>query len=118
MEAHRLIIPDEADYHQLLRVADAAGLQVAADGTVSKKPTRPRRSREELLAIIAKGADVSNIPDPLGGSASSGRVAICRLGNDEQPIPHYLATMQAHPRGSLVAGGGVPQSRAVSTRLA
>lgn len=65
MEAHRLIIPDEADYHQLLRVADAAGLQVAADGTVSKKPTRIRRSREELLAIIRRGGDGLSIPDPL-----------------------------------------------------
>ena len=65
MQAHTLTIPDESDYFQLLRVAEAVGLQIAADGTVSKKPAKPRRSREELLAIIARGADVSNIPDPL-----------------------------------------------------
>ncbi|GAA3997355.1 hypothetical protein GCM10022408_05070 [Hymenobacter fastidiosus] len=65
MEPHRLTIPDDADYRQLVRIADAVGLQVAADGTVSKKPLKPKRTREELLLIIAKGADVSNIPDPL-----------------------------------------------------
>ncbi len=65
MQPHTLTIPDEADYFQLLRVAEAAGLQIAADGTVSKKLVKPKRSREELLAIIAQGADVSNIPDPL-----------------------------------------------------
>ena len=65
MKAHQLLIPDEADYRHLLRVADAAGLRVLADGTVTNKATRPRRSRAELLAIIAQGADVRNIPDPL-----------------------------------------------------
>ncbi len=65
MQPHHLTIPDEADYYQLLRVVEAVGLQVAVDGTVSKKPAKPKRSREELLTIIAKGADVSNIPDPL-----------------------------------------------------
>ena len=65
MQPLTLTVPHEADYFQLLRVAEAAGLQIAADGTVSKKPAKPRRSREELLAIIAKRADVSNIPDPL-----------------------------------------------------
>ena len=65
MEPHRLIIPEEADYRQFLRVAETAGLQVSADGLVSRKLTQPKRSREELLTIIAKGADVSNIPDAL-----------------------------------------------------
>ncbi len=65
MSPHHLTIPDDADYYQLLRAAEAVGLQVAADGTVSKKRAKSKRSREELLAIIAKGADVSNIPDPL-----------------------------------------------------
>ena len=65
MQPHRLIIPDEADYQLLLRVAEAAGLQVAADGTVSRKPAEPNPSREELLAIIRRGGSGLSIPDPL-----------------------------------------------------
>lgn len=65
MDTHTLTIPDDENYRQLVRLAEAVGLQVTADGLVLKKPAVPQRSREELLAIIAKGADVSAIPDPL-----------------------------------------------------
>lgn len=87
MQPHQLIIPDEADYRQLLRVVDAAGLQVAADGTVTKKPVRPKRSREELVAIIQRGGDGLSIADPLAWQ---------REQRDDSDLPfHVLETAPA-----------------------
>ena len=64
MQPHILTIPDETVYAQLVQLAAAAGLHIAADGLVSK-PENPKRSREELLAIIRRGGDGLSIPDPL-----------------------------------------------------
>lgn len=64
MQPHILTIPDDSVYEQLVQLASAAGLHIAADGLVSK-PEMPKRSREELLAIIRRGGDGLSIPDPL-----------------------------------------------------
>ncbi len=64
MQPHILTIPDDSVYEQLVQLASAAGLHIAADGLVSK-PEMPKRSREELLATIRRGGDGLSIPDPL-----------------------------------------------------
>jgi hypothetical protein len=64
MQPHILTIPDDNVYEQLVQLAASAGLHIAANGLVSK-PETPKRSREELLAIIRRGGDGLSIPDPL-----------------------------------------------------
>ena len=47
-----------------MQLAATAGLHITAEGLVSK-PEIPKRSREELLAIIRRGGDELSIPDTL-----------------------------------------------------
>lgn len=68
MQPHVLTIPDDSVYEQLVQLAAAAGLHIAADGLVSKpnEAAKPKRSREELIAIIQKGGSGTSIADPVG----------------------------------------------------
>ncbi|MDQ2792956.1 MAG: hypothetical protein M3Y12_02975 [Bacteroidota bacterium] len=79
MQPHILTIPDDTVYEQLVQLAAAAGLHIAADGLVSK-PEIPKRSREELLAIIRRGGDGLSIPDPLAWQ---------REQRDDSNLPFY-----------------------------
>ena len=68
MQPRTLTLPDDESYQQLVRLAEAAGLHVGPGGLVSRPihpDGPPKRSREELLAIILKGGDGKSIPDPL-----------------------------------------------------
>ncbi len=68
MQPRTLIIPDEENYRQLVQLAEAAGLHVGPDGLVSRLleiSAPPKRSREELVAVILKGGSGTSIPDPL-----------------------------------------------------
>ena len=64
MQPHILTIPDDTVYEQLVQLAAAAGLHIAADGLVSKQEM-PKSSREEMLAIIRRGGSGLSIPDPV-----------------------------------------------------
>ena len=82
MQPHILTIPDDTVYEQLVQLAAAAGLHIAADGLVSK-PETPRRSREELLAIIRRGGSGLSIPDPLAWQ---------RAQRDDSDLPFHVLT--------------------------
>ncbi len=79
MQPHILTIPDDNVYEQLVQLAASAGLHIAANGLVSK-PETPKRSREELLAIIRRGGDGLSIPDPLTWQ---------REQRDDSDLPFY-----------------------------
>ena len=69
MPSYTLTVPNEEEYHRLLALARAANLHVVEE-TPPPAPARPlpdvsALSREELWAILEKGADTSAIPDPL-----------------------------------------------------
>ncbi len=75
MQPHILTIPDEENYQQLVRLAEAAGLRVGADGLVSRdspdagrhslQPTLTEAERQRHLEIIRRGGSGKSIPDPL-----------------------------------------------------
>lgn len=75
MQPHILTIPDDENYHQLVRLAEAIGLQVSADGLVSKpenqaaahviRPALTATERQHHLAVIARGGSGQSIADPL-----------------------------------------------------
>ena len=81
MQPHILTIPDAENYRQLVRLAEAVGLQVDADGLVSKA-TKPQRTRDELLAIMRRGGDGLSIADPLAWQRA-------QRGDDDLPF-HLL----------------------------
>lgn len=72
MQPHILTIPDDSVYEQLVQLAAAAGLHIAANGLVSK-PVQPttvlpdisKLTHEEKLAILKHGGDGKSIADPL-----------------------------------------------------
>ena len=84
MQTHILTIPDDNVYQQLVRLAAAAGLHIADDGLVSKVET-PKRSREELLAIIRRGGSGLSIPDPLTWQ---------REQRDDRDLPFHVLGQQ------------------------
>jgi len=69
MHPFTLTVPTEDEYRRLLALAQAAGLHVLEQPLppplVRPLPDVSRLSREELWAILEKGADTSAIPDPL-----------------------------------------------------
>lgn len=75
MQPHILTIPDDDNYHQLVRLAEAIGLQVGADGLVSKRenlaeahaarPVLTEAERQHHLTIIARGGSGQIIADPV-----------------------------------------------------
>lgn len=79
MQPHTLTIPDDNVYRQLVQLATAGGLHIGPDGLVSKSE-KPKRSREELLAIIRRGGDGLSIPDPLAWQ---------REQRDDGDLPFY-----------------------------
>ena len=64
MLTYNLSFQDEGTYQQLMRLAEAAGLRVVNNG-LALPSAPPKRSREELLALIRQGGDGQSIPDPL-----------------------------------------------------
>ena len=89
MQPHILTIPDDENYRQLVRLAEAVGLQVDADGLVSKQ-VQSKRSREELLEIIRRGGDGLSIPDPLAWQREQrddSSLHFHLLGRDEAASP-------------------------------
>jgi len=74
MQPHILTIPDDESYRKLVRLAEAIGLQVGADGLVSKqeepaalpvlRPMLSEAERQYHLAVIARGGSGKSIPDP------------------------------------------------------
>ena len=84
MQPHILTIPDDTVYEQLVQLAAAAGLHIAADGLVSKSET-PKCSREELLAIIRRGGSGLSIPDPLAWQ---------REQRDDSDLPFHVLTQK------------------------
>ena len=75
MQPHILTIPDDDSYQQLVRLAEAIGLQVGADGLVSKRktlaeshavrPAPPEAERQHHLAVITRGGSGQSIADPV-----------------------------------------------------
>ncbi len=70
MQPYTLTVPNEDEYRRLLALARGAGLHVLEQQLSVPPPVRPlpdvsRLSRDELWAILEKGADTSAIPDPL-----------------------------------------------------
>ena len=70
MHSYTLTVPNEDEYRRLLALAREAGLHVLEQQLPTLPSARPlpdvsRLTREELWAILEKGADTSAIPDPL-----------------------------------------------------
>ena len=75
MQPHILTIPDDKNYCQLVRLAEAIGLQISTDGLVSKpenlasahviRPVLMEAERQHHLAVIACGGSGQSIADPL-----------------------------------------------------
>ena len=75
MQPHILTIPDAENYRQLVRLAEAVGLQVDADGLVSKaesraathalRPNLTEAEQQQHLAVIARGGNGHSIADPV-----------------------------------------------------
>ena len=70
MSPYTLTVPNAEEYRQLLALAHEAGLHVLEQELGTPAPTRPlpdvsRLTRQELRAILERGADTSAIPDPL-----------------------------------------------------
>ena len=70
MSPYTLTVPNAEEYQQLLALAHEAGLHVLEQELVAPAPARPlpdvsRLTRQELRAILERGADTSAIPDPL-----------------------------------------------------
>ncbi|RZJ93188.1 MAG: hypothetical protein EOO60_05480 [Hymenobacter sp.] len=73
MQPHILTIPDDESYRKLVRLAEAIGLQVDADGLVSKqgeavalpviRPVLSEAERQQHLAVIARDGSGQSIPD-------------------------------------------------------
>ena len=66
MPSYTLTVPNEEEYRRLLALARAANLHVVEEPQ-QPAPTRPlpdvsALSREELWAILEKGADTATIP--------------------------------------------------------
>ena len=75
MQPHILTIPDDENYRQLIRLAEAIGLQISVDGLVSKpdnlasahviRPVLTETERQHHLTVIARGGSGQSIADPL-----------------------------------------------------
>ena len=70
MSPYTLTVALAEEYRQLLALAHEAGLHVLEQELVAPTPVRPlpdvsRLTRQELRAILERGADTSAIPDPL-----------------------------------------------------
>lgn len=70
MPQFTLTVPNEEEYRRLLALAREAGLHVLEQQLNVPAPARPLPdvsglTREELWAILEKGADTTAIPDPL-----------------------------------------------------
>ena len=75
MQPHILTIPDDENYRQLVRLAEAVGLQVDADGLVSKaesraaihalRPNLTEAEQQQHLAVLARGGNGHSIADPV-----------------------------------------------------
>jgi len=84
MQPHILTILDDTVYEQLVQLASAAGLHITADGLVSKAE-HPKRSREELLAIIRRGGSGLSIPDPMAWQ---------REQREDRDLPFHVLTQK------------------------
>lgn len=67
MESYQLIFSDASDYLLSLKVVEAAGFHIAADGRVTRLPETllTAEERQQHLRIIAKGGSGTSIPDPV-----------------------------------------------------
>ncbi|MBC8083634.1 MAG: hypothetical protein H7Z21_10515 [Hymenobacter sp.] len=70
MPSYTLTVLNEDEYRRLLALAREAGLHVLEPQLYTLPPARSlpdvsKLSREELWAILEKGADTSAIPNPL-----------------------------------------------------
>jgi hypothetical protein len=75
MKTHTLTIPDDENYRQIVRLTEAIGLQVGADGLVSPQANRAEAhvirpaltdtERQHHLAVIAGDGNGQSIADPV-----------------------------------------------------